>query len=492
MRNTLTVSSVRLFQKTKRPVYRSFSSLFFCKICFAAIFFAIGGASKVYGQELLRSGGGESVLLVSRVSDDIVLSFPADTKPTTFLLDSPRRLVVDGKGSNFPSSWNVTKTVSDSVVKKIRVGVYPDKVRVVLDLAVLSGEIQSSVQGAQVVISVSIAGNDAKAGRVNETPLAIASTTPSPTSTPTLSPTATVTQTATATSSATPTPSKTPTPSPTPSATLTATVTVTSTLTPTSSPTATLSPSPQATATVTATPNPTDTPRIQKKPLVNRSQSIEPPILREPTTSPATPAMPPTETATPTLTASPTQTSSPTPSQTATPTLSPTSTPKPSASPTRSPTPTALLVPTISPSGDISPIPSPEPTVVRPKPTVAITLSDTPRTTETSGKQRLLSGIDFDTVDGEHVVALRLTQSVPPFQLARRDARTYLLTVPETGISTLGLSLPQYPPADFSGITFIHPQGGNPKLFATIGVKKGVKLTAVPSESVIFIKIEEQ
>jgi hypothetical protein len=130
--------------------------------------------------------------------------------------------------------------------------------------------------------------------------------------------------------------------------------------------------------------------------------------------------------------------------------------------------------------------------VVQPKPTVAKTTSVTPKTTPTSGKQRLLSGIDFDTVDGEHVVALRLNQAVPPFQLVRRDARTYLLTVPETGISTLGLSLPQYPPADFSGITFIHPQAGNSKLLATIGVKKGVKLTAVPSESVIFIKIEEQ
>jgi hypothetical protein len=173
--------------------------------------------------------------------------------------------------------------------------------------------------------------------------------------------------------------------------------------------------------------------------------------------------------------------------------VSPSSTPQPSASPTKSATPTPSLSPTAPPkSRAVSPTPSPEATAVRPKPTAVKTVGATPRITATPGKQRLLSAIDFDTVDGEHVVALRLTQSVPPFLLARRDARTYLLTIPDTGISTLGLSLPQYPPAAFSGITFIHPQGGNPKLLATIGVKKGFKLTAVPSESVIFIKIEEQ
>jgi hypothetical protein len=64
------------------------------------------------------------------------------------------------------------------------------------------------------------------------------------------------------------------------------------------------------------------------------------------------------------------------------------------------------------------------------------------------------------------------------------------LTIPSTAISTLGLALPQYPPKEFGGITFIHPQGGQPKLLTTIGVEKGVKLTAIPNGSAIYVKVE--
>ncbi|HKV53858.1 MAG TPA: protease pro-enzyme activation domain-containing protein [Candidatus Binataceae bacterium] len=118
-------------------------------------------------------------------------------------------------------------------------------------------------------------------GTVNAYNLAVAMSSPSPTTT--------------ATPSATPTPSPTPSPTATPS--------------PTPSPTVTPSPSPTPTPTATQTPSPTPTP----------------------TPSPS-PTLSPTPSPTPTSTATPTPTASPTPS----PTITPTPTPIPS------PTPTAL------------------------------------------------------------------------------------------------------------------------------------------------------
>lgn len=105
-------------------------------------------------------------------------------------------------------------------------------------------------------------------------------------------------------------------------------------------------------------------------------------------------------------------------------------------------------------------------------------------------EQRALSSIDFETIDDEHLIAFRLTQPAPIFELSRRDALTFVLTIPHTAIATLGLALPQYPPQQFTGITFVHALGGDPKLMATIGVEKGVKLTAVPNGNVVFVKID--
>jgi hypothetical protein len=107
---------------------------------------------------------------------------------------------------------------------------------------------------------------------------------------------------------------------------------------------------------------------------------------------------------------------------------------------------------------------------------------------ENSARQLLAVG--FELVDGEQVVSFQLSQPATTFELARRDHRTFVLTIPSTAISTLGLGLPQYPPQEFEGITFIHPQGGQPKLLTTIGVENGVKLTAIPNGSAIYVKVE--
>lgn len=110
--------------------------------------------------------------------------------------------------------------------------------------------------------------------------------------------------------------------------------------------------------------------------------------------------------------------------------------------------------------------------------------------TAESNDQRILEKIDFETIEGEHLIAFRLSQTAPAFELSRRDGRTFVLSIPHTGIATLGLALPQYPPQQFAGITFVHAQGGEPKLVATIGVERGVKLTAVPNGNVVFIKVD--
>lgn len=140
---------------------------------------------------------------------------PQSRPPEVLVVENPTRLVVDVPG--VPSKSASSVAVRDGTVKAIRIGVHPDKTRIVLDIAG-SALPEHRVVGTGVV-EFSVAGA--------VEPLSEAAETPEPKATPTALPTALPKPSMEPTARPTSTPTPQPSPSPKPTARETATATPT-------------------------------------------------------------------------------------------------------------------------------------------------------------------------------------------------------------------------------------------------------------------------
>lgn len=153
---------------------------------------------------------------------------------------------------------------------------------------------------------------------------------------------------------------------------------------------------------------------------------------------------------------------------TATPTIIPTaaSTPSPSPAPTETSAPTATPFPTVTPS-QTTPVPTLPP------------ISSNTR----------ISGLNFEYAGSERSPAIRINLDVrSEFKLSKTGEKTYTLSVPQASLGAPGLALAQYPPHDFIGFTFLQAQRKGEDVELTIGVERGIRITAVAQERDIVIR----
>ena len=76
--------------------------------------------------------------------------------------------------------------------------------------------------------------------------------------------------------------------------------------------------------------------------------------------------------------------------------------------------------------------------------------------------------------------------------MSRKSDREYLLTIQGTKLGGEYLSLPQYPPQEFEGLTYVAAQltkSGNTEV--TLGVERGIKLNAFLKDYGIWVKIAQ-
>jgi len=185
---------------------------------------------------------------------------------------------------------------------------------------------------------------------------------------------------------------------------------------------------------------------------------LEAPAEPEKTSPPAGPGETTASTATATLEPSPSP--SPTP-------LPPTASPTPAAS-TATPEPAVIAftaAPTVRPLETVSP-------------------SITAITAETTYKQAL-TAIDFDNV---HPAFRLVLKTRPQFKLTKKDEHSYTLTISECSIIADHLKLPYFPPQNLVGFTHILARENPGGIEVTIGVERGIRISAVAKDSAIVVR----
>lgn len=192
-------------------------------------------------------------------------------------------------------------------------------------------------------------------------------------------------------------------------------------------------------------------------------------------------------------------------------TLAPTNT----AVPTEQPTPTATRTPKPSPTPKLTPtskathtpLPSPTFTPTRVEPTVTSTVAldsagsaddledaehDTAHSIPEAPSATINSLKRIDFVYGENklpIVELELSQP-SGFNLSRASDRAYLLKIQNADAGASFLSLPYYPPHDFSGCNFVVAKKSGTTLEITFGVDRGTTLQAVRRDKSILVSVK--
>ena len=303
----------------------------------------------------------------------ISLKGSSTSKADAFTVSDPGRIVIDLPSSALKRGKNIPPT-GLTRVSLIRIGVHPDKVRIVLDLT--SSELPS----------LNLAKGDK---RLDIT--ASWNTSPSPTATQ-ASPHQTGTETQVP---------------------------------------PVLSPSPTGTLAPTAS-SPTGAP--------TSSPVIEPSMV-----STATPSEAPTRT----LTAKPTFTRTPTPVTT--------------------PTSTPTQLPTLTPT--FPPIESP------------------PLSGAAPMARRSVSGLHFEYAEPDHSPFIRISLSEKSeYRFVKEKDKSYKITISRCALGVPSLALPQFPPNDFTGFTWVQVKENDGDIDVMVGVDDNTRVSAIPKDSDIIVK----
>ena len=223
-------------------------------------------------------------------------------------------------------------------------------------------------------------------------------------------------------------------------------------------------------------------------------------ILPQPTTaiSPVKTTLPKTEVAPPNKT----QTSIPTPQ--ATPQATPTSTPTPKKSPTQHPivfiiTTAVPIVQTVIPTIQLT-VPS-APTVAATKKLLpppdsgsgigSVSIDNVPSQNQNNPNSKLLiRGYQFDYLQPGKtpVLKIKLSRDRTQAQISKVDAKTYRIIVPNSGLDSATLALPQFPPADFIGFSMVAAQEVEGQVEITVTVELGTTLGTFVRGNEIWVK----
>jgi hypothetical protein len=96
----------------------------------------------------------------------------------------------------------------------------------------------------------------------------------------------------------------------------------------------------------------------------------------------------------------------------------------------------------------------------------------------------------YSFLEPDHKEAFRVALSRPgaQAQMSKVDPTTYKIVIPKCGLANLGLSLPQYPPADFKGLLAVTPKIEGDTVEITAQVEQGVSLTTLIRDREVWIK----
>ena len=190
------------------------------------------------------------------------------------------------------------------------------------------------------------------------------------------------------------------------------------------------------------------------------------------------------------------------PSPTKAPTAQPSSTPKPKATATATSTATPTKTPRPRASATVSAPPRATETAAPP----AALPTEAPVTPETEAASvselppsgdsvaQVLKGITFDYISAAErtpVVRIVLTRQTP-FRLIRKDDRGFELNIPECNITSPALGLPQFPPQDFAGFTFLDAKKQGDEVVIAVDVDRGIKIASLPHDNEIWLRITNE
>lgn len=101
-----------------------------------------------------------------------------------------------------------------------------------------------------------------------------------------------------------------------------------------------------------------------------------------------------------------------------------------------------------------------------------------------------IQSAEFSYLEPEHKEAFRLTLSRPgaQAQMSKVDPTTYKIVIPKCGLANLGLALPQYPTADFKGLSAVTAKVEGETVEITAQVEQGVSLTTLIRDREVWIK----
>jgi hypothetical protein len=104
----------------------------------------------------------------------------------------------------------------------------------------------------------------------------------------------------------------------------------------------------------------------------------------------------------------------------------------------------------------------------------------------------MIESAAYDYLEPGHRQAFRFTLSKPgaQAQVSKIDAITYKIVIPKCGLATLGLALPQYPPADYKGLVLVAAQAVNDSVEVTAQVEQGSSITTFLRDKDIWIKTQ--
>lgn len=153
-------------------------------------------------------------------------------------------------------------------------------------------------------------------------------------------------------------------------------------------------------------------------------------------------------------------------------------------------TPTAIIVEEIAATP--TPVPPTFTPTSAPTPTVTSIASAQPRKTKAvnlgSGAIAITSiAFDYNPVDKAPVIRVALSGR-SEYKLSKRDERSFSLLLPDARLSNAGTGLPQFPPQDFNGLTFVLAAAKDNTVDISIGVERGIRVTAFVKDQEIWVR----
>ena len=343
----------------------------------------------------------------------VKIKLPIATSASAFVVSAPPRIVVDLEGTRIRKSSSLA-VPANKVLKQIRIGAHPEKLRIVLDVfSDPAPSFEQVTEGNTVTVkileSVKTDGEHATSG--SESPTLEQGRSPSfsreepPLQQPSELPEATG--------------------------------------------------GPQESP---ATTDPFEQPgAVVEKPVAPTARSA----TATPTTAPS-----PTNTNTPAPTATFTPSPTPTPSPTFTPTVTP--------SATSTPDPRSLGIPAAEGKGGL---------------VGDVSIAEGGKLANQLGRLLVLA-YRFDYLQPGKIPILKITLSRTKVEVQRSkiDSKTYKIVIPQAGVVSAQLTLPQFPPADFAGFTMVTAQEFDNRTEITISVDPGVTLGTFVRDQEIWVK----